>query len=162
MDGSVRKTNEGYQFHFERHLNHPVEKVWAALTEPERLVAWLAQAQLDPALGGSDEQGNQTVARGTVTAFDPPRLVEYNLDIHGRLRWELQPEGGGCLLTFTCTLPATVNEHLERYLAGWHVHLDHLADALEGQKVDWPRWTEDYMGRWTEYHDRYAARLAER
>jgi uncharacterized protein YndB with AHSA1/START domain len=165
LDGTLRETNGGHELRFERHLKHPVEEVWAALTEPERLVAWLAQAEVELAPGGRVQLtwlNSPSVARGTVTAFDPPRLVEYSTDIHGRLRWELQPEGHGCLLTFTCTLADNIKEHLARNLAGWHVHLDHLADALEGHTVDWPRWTEDYMGRWTEYHDRYAAKLAKR
>ena len=29
---------------FERRLDHPVERVWAALTEPEQLAGWLAAA----------------------------------------------------------------------------------------------------------------------
>lgn len=154
------------ELRFERHLQHPAEKVWAALTQPERLVDWLAEAEVEHVQGGrmqlrwlnTDASGNHTVARGTVTQFDPPRLVEYDTDIHGRLRWQLKPEDEGCLLTFTCILPANF-EHVAQNLAGWHIHLDHLADALQGQKVNWPRWQEDYWARWSEYHDRYRARL---
>jgi hypothetical protein len=44
-------------------------------------------------------------------------------------------------------------------LAGWHIHLDHLADALDGRPVDWSSWSEDQRPKWQEIHDRYAARL---
>ena len=49
----------------------------------------------------TDNEGNTAVARGTVSALDPPRLLELDTDIHGRLRWELEPDGDGTLLTFT-------------------------------------------------------------
>jgi uncharacterized protein YndB with AHSA1/START domain len=168
MLGIVKETAGGYELRFERHLQHPVEKVWAALTEPERLVGWLAEAEVDLALGGriqlrwlnTDEQGNTAVARGTITEIDPPRLLAYDTDIHGRLRWELRPEGDGCLLTFTVTLPGP-NPYLTRILAGWHIHLDHLAAALDGEQVDWPRWMADHYPRWKEHHDRYVASLAD-
>lgn len=164
MYGTFQQTPEGYKLRFERHFQHSVEKVWAALTQPEQLVAWLAEAEVDLTQGGriqlrwlnSHDYGNYTVARGTVTTVDPPRMVEYDTDIHGRLRWELEPEAGGCRLTFTC-IARLSGEELARNLAGWHIHLDHLAAALEGRKVDWPRWQADHWARWTEYHDHYAA-----
>jgi hypothetical protein len=70
---------------------------------------WLAEAQIDLAVSGriqlkwlnSHDYGDYIVARGTDTALEPPRLMEYNTDIHGRLRWDLEPEAGGCRLTFT-------------------------------------------------------------
>ena len=44
-------------------------------------------------------------------------------------------------------------------IAGWHVHLDHLEDALAGRAVDWARWDEEHRPAWQAHHDRYAARL---
>jgi hypothetical protein len=37
-------------------------------------------------------------------------------------------------------------------LAGWHSHLDFLAEALDGHPVDWPNWP---LHRWREEHDSY-------
>jgi hypothetical protein len=45
----------------------------------------------------------------------------------------------------------------EPVLAGWHIHLDHLADGLAGRAQDWQRWTEEQLPRWQD-HDRYASR----
>ena len=56
------------------------------------------------------------------------------------------------------TLPAP-NEWLVSSLAGWDIHLDHLAAALDGRPVDWPNWWADYFGAWSEKRDRYAAKV---
>jgi uncharacterized protein YndB with AHSA1/START domain len=164
--GTVQKSDGRYVLRFERRLEHPVERVWAALTEPDELAKWLAQAKLDLVEGGpielrwqnTDEEGNQAVLHGTITRLEPPRLLEYEGDIHGLLRWELREEGDGTLLTFTNVTPAP-EDFLTKALAGWHIHLDHLSDALAGGAVEWPRWSDQYLGRWTEYRDRYAAKL---
>ena len=50
-------------------------------------------------------------------------------------------------------------------LAGWHIHLDHLEDALDGTPVDWPEWTPRTRAvrsglSWDDHYARYASRLA--
>jgi uncharacterized protein YndB with AHSA1/START domain len=163
-DGNV-ETREGRRvLRFERRLEHPIERVWAALTEPGELESWLAEADLDLAVGGrvelrwlnTDEDGNRAIATGTVTQLEPPRLLECETDIHGLMRWELREEGEGCHLTFF-TAPADP-AYTAMTLAGWHMHLDHLAEALAGRPVDWPEWSRAHRPRWDVYHQRYEAR----
>jgi uncharacterized protein YndB with AHSA1/START domain len=159
VDGTVETRDGSHILRFVRHFHHSVEQVWAAITEPEQLVTWLAEAEIDPRKGGriqlrwlnTDEHGNSAVMNATITQFDPPRLLEYDGDIHGVLRWELQEVPAGCVLTFSSTLPAP-NTRLRESLAGWHVHLDFLAEALDGQVVDWPHWP---LARWTSYYEHY-------
>jgi uncharacterized protein YndB with AHSA1/START domain len=163
MEGTVREIDGKYVLRFERRLNHPVGEVWAALTEPDRLAEWLAEADLDLVEGGrvelrwqnTDEHGNTAVARGTISRLEPPRLLEIDTDIHGLLRWELREEHYGCKLTFTNATPAPKNMHAI-VLAGWHIHLDHLADALAGHPVNWSTWTGDYWDLWEELRAGYA------
>jgi uncharacterized protein YndB with AHSA1/START domain len=160
-DGTVETHNGSHVLRFERYLPHSIEQVWAAITEPEQLVAWLAEARVDPRKGGSvqlrwlntDEHGNSAniVMNATITQFDPPRLLEYAGDIHGVLRFELKEAADGCVLTFSNTLPAP-HTRLRESLAGWHVHLDFLSEALEGQSVDWSHWPID---RWTRLYEGY-------
>jgi uncharacterized protein YndB with AHSA1/START domain len=163
--GTVERTDERYVLQFERDFHHPVERVWAALTESSELVKWLADADIELVEGGSvtlrwlntDLEGNSSIARGTVAELDPPRLVVYETDIHGLLRWELRETPAGCHLSFTCTTSAAA-KYVTILLAGWHVHLDFLAEALDGQSVDWPNWPFD---RWQAHHERYEARRSE-
>lgn len=149
---------------FERQLLHPVARVWHALTDPIELRAWLAEAEIDPVEGGrvvlrwlnTDEAGNRAVAQGKLSRCVPSQTIEFDTDLHGRLRFELTPTAEGCKLVFT-TEGLVPKDFLLRTLAGWHVHLDFLADALEGQKVDWPHWPFD---RWQTIYDQYEAQTA--
>lgn len=158
-DGTVETRDGAHMLRFVRHFHHSIEQVWAALTEPEQLVAWLAETQIEPRQGGhvrlrwlnTDERGNGAVMNATITQFEPPRLLEYSGDIHGVLRWELQEVENGCILTFSNTLSIS-DEQMRKNLAGWHVHLDFLAEALHGQVVDWPNWPLD---RWSKLYEHY-------
>lgn len=179
-NGTVELIDGRHVLSFERELAHPVERVWAALTEPDELAGWLAEADLELAEGGSivlrwqnhvteedaeryeielpEDDPGPPVVRGTVTRLDPPRLIEWDTDGHGLLRWELREEGSGCVLTYTNTLPPGADFPLPQSLAGWHLHLDLLADALAGQPADWANWP---IERWAEARDGYAMQHAE-
>jgi uncharacterized protein YndB with AHSA1/START domain len=166
-DGTLERRGDRQVLRFERRLDHPVERVWRALTEPDELAAWLALAELELTEGGTvvltwqntDPDGNTAVARGTVTAVDPPRILEFDTDIHGRLRWELEPDGDGTALTFTAEAQLPADWELE-VLAGWHIHLDHLQHVLDGGTIDWPNWSRDHMPEWERIRERYAVSSA--
>jgi len=145
---------------FERRIGHPVDRVWAALTEPDRIRQWLASAdELDLREGGAvvlrwlntDDEGNTAIARGTVSVVDPPRVLEFDTDIHGVLRWELEPEGDGTILTFSSTLELP-DEFRSKVLAGWHWHLDALERALDGETADLVE-----LPGWQDVHDAYVS-----
>lgn len=61
--------------------------------------------------------------------FDPPRVLEYTWE-GDLLRWELKPEGTGCLLVFT-TIPGD-RANVARDATGWHFCLDNLEAAVDG------------------------------
>ena len=161
-DGTVERRGSVRVIRFERRLRHPVERVWRALTEPDELAAWLALAELEPVEGGrvvltwqnTDTEGNTSVARGTVSALDPPRLLELDTDIHGRLRWELEPDGDGTALSFTAEVELP-DDYETEVAAGWHIHLDHLEHVLDGGSIDWPNWSRDHMPEWERIRERY-------
>src|SRR5215208_3475777 len=148
-EGTLERRDDHQVIRFERRLDHPVERVWRALTERgEMVLTWQ----------NTDDEGNTAVARGTVSALDPPRLVEFDTDIHGRLRWELEPDGDGTVLTFTAQTQLPEEYELE-VLAGWHIHLDHLEHVLDGGTIDWPNWSRDHMPEWERIRGRYEASL---
>jgi uncharacterized protein YndB with AHSA1/START domain len=159
VDGTVEQLGDLYVLRFERRLGHPVERVWAALTEPEQLKKWLAAAEIEPAPGGKytlhfDNTGD--VMPGRVIEYDPPRVFEHTFgdDSNGVVRWELVPEGDGCLLKLSHTVYSTVE--MVNFLSGWHTHLELLENLLDGRPSPWS-WE-----RWNAHRDRYAARVAEK
>jgi uncharacterized protein YndB with AHSA1/START domain len=163
-DGTLERRGDHQVIRFERRLHHPVERVWRALTEPDELAAWLALAELELTEGGrvvltwqnTDAEGNTAVARGTVSALEPPRLLEFDTDIHGTLRWELEPVGDGTRLTFTAQ--AQLPEEYElKVLAGWHIHLDHLEQVLDGGTIDWQHWDREHLPDWERIRAGYEA-----
>ena len=165
-DGALSTAGDRSVIRFERHLNHPVERVWCAITSPAEIVEWLAVAEIDPVPGGrvqlrwlnTDQDGEKAIARGVVTAIEPPHLIEFDTDIHGRLRWELRPSGhngDACLLTLTASVALPTGLRLI-VLAGWHTHLDFLAGALDGHAIDWQNWPRDH---WEDVHSHYVETL---
>lgn len=141
--GTVGKLDDGRSFvRFERLLPHAIEDVWTAITDPEHLAKWFPGIQIDLKLGGDftihfggDCEGPPHV-EGTVTRLDPPNLLQL-----GGMRWQLEVEGSGCLLTFTDILMddsasgRTWEEFCNSVLGGWHRYLDVLEDALAGREV---------------------------
>ena len=158
MEGNVTKVTDGYQLRFERHLRHPVEKVWAAITESNLSAQWLAPAQIEQRQGGRVVirfANSETVIDGTVLAIDPPHLLEYGWKdqnaYRGPVRWELSPEVGGTKLVLTHTLPYALPDKPYDYLAGWDTHLEQMAHLLDGHPIAWSR------DRWQQIRADYVA-----
>lgn len=156
-DGTVHKRADGYQLRFERHLRHPVEQVWAALTSPVQLAQWLAPGEIELTLGGRvflAFTDDDSVIDGQVTAIAPPRLLEFTWtdkdDDRGFVRWELLADDGGTRLVLTHTLPEAARAFGLPALAGWHSLLEQLAPLLDGQPVP------AAPDRWQALYDHYA------
>jgi uncharacterized protein YndB with AHSA1/START domain len=135
-DGVVSEVGGGlFEVRYERHIARPIDKVWAAITEPARLEAWLAQAKLDLRVGGVIElywpvPGDGMKSR--IVELDPPRLFAFGWpEPDGApdsvVRFELSEEADGCLLVLTNTLLRT--EFVLSVASGWHTHLDQLPAA---------------------------------
>lgn len=136
---------------FERRLAHPAAKVWTAITTIDHLREWFVQIldydrmQFDLAPGAAvtfpakAEHGG-TIGHGTVTRFDPPKVVEYTWDSEV-LRFELEADGhSSCRLIFT-------NIFDDRGAAaalgsGWLRGLDLLEAHLNGRAVDGSTWEQ--------------------
>lgn len=144
-DGVLERLGDGRaRLRFERVLPHPVECVWAALTGPGDLGGWWGDADVDLREGGefvmrwrnTDPEGNHPVMHATITALEPPRLLELSGDLHGVLRWELEPAGADATrLRFSSTLEIP-GDRVASALAGWHWHLDALAETLQGRPAE--------------------------
>ena len=157
--GSIETLDDGrYVLRYERRLRHPVNKVWEALTDPAQVEEWWARAEVELAEGGRarlEWLNGPAVAEGRITRLEPPNAIEFDTDIHGRLLWELEPDGDETRLTLTVTAELP-DDYLASVRAGWHVHLDFLEDALDGRPVDWADWPRD---RWELHHQHYEASM---
>jgi uncharacterized protein YndB with AHSA1/START domain len=175
-DGIVTEGEGGaHVIHFERRLDHPIERVWASLTEPDHLINWWGEAEVELAEGGgfalrwlnTDEQGNAVKLKATVVELEAPRVLEiagewFTLTPEGErledtqttLRWELEPDRDATVLRFWNTLELSEEER-HMVPAGWHFHLDALATALDGGTTD----LADPAG-WEPIHEAYRTRAA--
>lgn len=130
--GTLTTRGNRVELRFERRLAHPPEKVWRALTDNQELAHWFP-ARIE----GARETGAElrfffaegAPGTGKISVFEPPRVLEYTWEGE-LLRWELRPEGTGCLLIFT-TLPAD-RANVARDATGWHFCLDNLEAAVDG------------------------------
>ena len=141
---------------FERFLPHPMSKVWAALTESDRLIEWMAPGEIDLRPGGRVVlrfTNSDTVIDSVVTAVEPPQLLEYgwiaDAGDFGSVRWELSTEDVGTRLVLTHTVPESSGSFGPSALAGWQTHLEQLAAVLDGHPIPWSR------HRWQELNDFY-------
>jgi uncharacterized protein YndB with AHSA1/START domain len=161
--GTYRAEGERRSIRLEREYDAPVERVWAAVTEPEQLCGWLAVggAVLEPRVGGRFEvrmkPGDEATAWGAVLAFEPPRLLEVEWRHEGEdesvLRIELERRGDGTLLVLDHRLLQA--RQAAGFGAGWHAYLDALGDLLDGREVG--SWDERFHGRLEDYRKAAAA-----
>jgi uncharacterized protein YndB with AHSA1/START domain len=139
VDGQLEQIGDRWQLRFVRALPHSSEKVWRALTEPEHLSAWFpAEIHGERTAGAAlrfvfpNEEG--PTIDGEMIVYDPPSVLEYRWG-EDTLRFELQPEGDGCVLTFVNTFDELGKA--ARDGAGWHVCLDVLGYHLAGEEPPW-------------------------
>lgn len=158
MLGRITRTPAGHRLRFERHLDRPVERVWAALAEPEQRAAWFFAGTLELEAGGRVElRDSAHGVTGSVTEATPPRRL--------RLTWssldaptsvvsvELEDAQTGCLLTLTQDVDATGRPG--NLAAGWHCLLDDLRSHLAGEAMT------AAPGRYLELKEQYASALPE-
>ena len=126
-----------------RVIDDSLDRVWAALTEPEELVKWLAPGEIELREGGAARLNftdSGIVIDSKVTAIDPLCMLEYSWSGPGEplrpVRWEIRPEGDGVLLNLNLRMPA--GEDAGRACAGWDAHLEMLAAALAGVPIKFP------------------------
>lgn len=147
MDGVITRAGEQWQVHFERVFARPIEKVFAALTTPERLAAWLGAAEIEPRAGGrfvlifADPPYRM---EGEVRDYEPPTLFTFTWpNAAGAppslVRFQLSAEGATTKLVLTQTFIARGD--LANVAAGWHEHLERLELAADG--VTTTRWDRE-------------------
>ena len=155
-DSSVQLTAPG-TMRLERMLPGPIERVWAFLTEGEKRKKWIAAGEMELKAGGkyeyifdhdqisedaepvpekyADDCYPGMVMTGHVIAVDPPRMLHMTWaegsDEQSEVKFELEPVGDKVKLVLTHSKLFN-NDLLLGVCAGWHAHIDIMADHLDG------------------------------
>ena len=141
-----------------REFRAPIESVWAAVTEPERLARWIGTVSGDPASGrvafrmtaeGDDAPEEDMEIRECV----PPRSLKLTAR-WGENVWHLElslDEVDG-LTTLTFTQPDLDLEDGVSVGPGWEYYLDRLVAAETGADVASIDFDRDYYPAMAEYY----------
>ena len=136
-----------------RRYDAPIEDVWDAITDSERISRWFIEPTGDLRAGGTYQLEGD--ASGKILRCEPPRLLTVSWSYPGRpvdeLELHLSPsEDGGTVLelehasvaeVFITNDPQTGTWGIG---AGWEAPLDYLAKYLRGELPDVPaaQWWE--------------------
>lgn len=132
MNAILETAGDQHVLRFERPLEHSAERVWRAITEPEELRHWFPLSE-----------------PFQITESDPPRLLAGTW-YGDALRFELRPDGAGCVLVFTHAFSDRAKA--ARDAAGWDSCFARFDALLAGV----PMSDAESLERWPEIHERYA------
>lgn len=143
--GQVRKEADGFKVVFERVFQHPIEKVWDAITNPEKLKIWFTDMEFELVPGSKmgiwfrDEA--RTESYGQILVVDPPHRFEFSWE-HELAVWELSAiSEKQTKLNFTYSkLDA---QYATNAPAGFHMLLDQLETVLAGRTEPYPFGSEE-------------------
>ena len=142
-----------------RLLPGPIERVWSFLTESDLRRQWLAAGEMEMTLGApvelvwrndelTDPPGSKPEGFGAehrmesrITELDPPRKLAISWGDTGGVSFTLEPKGSDVMLTLVHSRIADRSTRLN-ISAGWHAHLDILADRIAGKNPApfWDHW----------------------
>ena len=137
--GVVTTEDDGrLRLEYRRSWPDPIDDVWAALTEPERLARWIGRYEGPRGAGATgsfvmtQEEGDQSGQGMTIIECEPPRrlVVEWEPTDYGHRRVELDlwAEGDRTVLRFVQHFPAGTD--VTDMAMGWHWYLDKLSAEL--------------------------------
>ncbi|WP_028651842.1 SRPBCC family protein [Nocardioides halotolerans] len=121
-----------------REFRAPVEDVWAAVTEPDRLARWIGSWTGDPTEGSVEfrmlfEGEDHEAETMTIRVCEPPHrlhLTSHAGDDVWLLELDLTHADGVTTLTFS--QPGVSAEQLGGVGPGWDYYLDRLVDVETG------------------------------
>ncbi|MGY1752781.1 SRPBCC family protein [Blastococcus sp. SYSU D01042] len=138
--GIVTRLDDGRQrLEFRRSWPDPIEDVWSALTEPDRLARWIGTYEGERAVGAT---GTFTMTHEEQPVGEPMRIVACEPPHRLTVEWvqedtdawtvdlELSTEGDRTVLTFVQVFGADAD--VTDFAMGWHWYLDKLGAVVAG------------------------------
>ena len=146
--GTVTPEADGRQrLEFRRSWPDPIDDVWSALTEPERLVRWIGRYEGERSVGGqgtffmTQEEGEPVGEPATIVECAPPRRLVVETGGPAQETWrielDLAAEDGRTVLRFRQWFAAGTD--VADYAGGWHWYLDKFDAEVSGgpAPADW-------------------------
>jgi uncharacterized protein YndB with AHSA1/START domain len=144
-----------------REFKAPIEDVWAAVTEPERLARWIGSWTGDPESGSvlfrmlfeGEEHAGETME---IRVCEPPQrlhLTSHAGDDVWLLELDLTHADGVTTLTFS--QPGVTKEQAVGVGPGWDYYLDRLVDAETGGDPSLRDWERDYAPTGAHYTEQF-------
>jgi uncharacterized protein YndB with AHSA1/START domain len=142
---------------FERLYALPREIVWDALVDSDLVSGWLAEADVEPRIGGRFdldwshfEPGFRT--DGEIVELIGLRTLVAETSNFGRTTFTLDDVDGGPRERSTL-LVVTVHAIADPQFSGmisatWRISLEQLERLLHGHPVNWTTWAEDFGEEW--------------
>ncbi len=151
--GTVTLTGTHAVLAFERRLPFPIDRVWAAITDPAERKAWIGTTHVEDrtiVIEPEDPPAPPEAKRvtGRILTWQPPRDGHAVFEHEWRqrivedsvVRYELRADGDATLLTFTHT--GLSERNALGFAPGTHAFLDRLRARLGDEDI--PKWTERY------------------
>jgi uncharacterized protein YndB with AHSA1/START domain len=139
--GEVLRDGDTVMLRYERHMPHPVERVWRAITDSDQLRHWLPVDIVGERIQGADVhatfwpdvaakyQIESPTLPAKILVWDPPHTFSWTWD-RDTLTFELVPTETGTRLVFT-TWVVDTTAGVDKTGAGYHVCLDQLVTLVE-------------------------------
>lgn len=146
--GQVLVDEAGMRLEFVRTYDFPVEEVWSALTDPERVARWFGTWTGDPGTGSIEfvmtEDERPTPQTVTILECRPPTTLVVDMpspDGTWRLSASLRALAGVTTLVFIQRLAEPYDA--SNIGPGWHYYLDRLGAVVAGTPVP-DKWGDYY------------------
>lgn len=147
---------------FEMDYEFPRVIVWDALVDADLVSGWLAEAVIEPEVGGRYDlhfthRDGRPLSQGRIAILDPHERLRVDSSGGGGFEFELHELPGGGRGTST-RLRLAVQVGSEPSLAvglkaDWLTNLDQLHDLLFGHPVDWANWRLQMHETWLQHRD---------
>ncbi|HEV7951000.1 MAG TPA: SRPBCC domain-containing protein [Glaciihabitans sp.] len=143
-----------------RRIDMPPSIVWDCLIDDDLVSGWLAEASIEPVVGGRYNlhwQGGFSLAdtTGRITELIARQVLCIETSNIGLVTIELAETRGGTRGRMT-TITLTLRDHTDpRFtassIAHWNCNFDQLEELVLGRPVDWATWEITYGPTWQRY-----------
>ena len=155
--GQISRDGERLVLTITREFKAPIEDVWAAVTESERLGRWIGTFTGDPASGHvaflMTAEGATEPEDMEIRECDPPQVLRVTSHV-GEDQWHLDltlDEHDG-VTTLTFVQPGIDAVAAESVGPGWEYYLDRLVAAETGGDVEAIDFERDYYPAMQEHY----------